>query len=123
MSNAKRQLEGKAFKGKKSSLQRKMERLQAVDGSFEKSWPALWSAYNDYETPLIELRVYIRDRGDFLGLVKREVGVKDQIIFAGADDFLECLDSLNTAIRMEKWKADKPAGSSSNSKSGTGKSK
>lgn len=112
MGTAKRKAEETPKRRKKSSLERKIERLQAVDSSFEKNWNALWEAYNDYETPLVELRVYIRDGGDYLGLVKREVGAQDQIIFSGADDFLECLDNLNNAVRSGKWKKERPRGSS-----------
>lgn len=112
MSTAKEQLIKKQNKKKPSRLERKLNRLQEMDSAFEKNWKGLWQAYNDYESPLIELRVYLRDGGDYLGILKREVGVKDEILFSGADDLLECLDNLSNAVQSEKWKKDKPHGSS-----------
>jgi hypothetical protein len=71
--------------------------------------PQLYAWLND-TADFREVRIYIRDDGEMLGVAKGYNGDGAPVIcFGSGFDVFSCLLGLNGAITADRWREDRPA--------------
>lgn len=88
----------------KTAAERKAETIRDVANKLHELLPNLIEAALDWESPVNELKFYIKDAGSFLVICKRDKGVKEEILFSGGEDLVESLVNVDRAIGRGKWR-------------------
>lgn len=71
-------------------------------------WPDLVDALEDRSNVMLDFRIKIKEGGDYIGILKREQGVDEEVIFSGGEDFVEVMTGLDRGVASEKWKPSVP---------------
>lgn len=90
-----------------SKFERKMRRIKAIEKHWGEQLPNLLHAVERGESQCLEVKLIIREGGEWMGIIKREGMPRNQVAFAFADSFFECLDGLNITLSQDKWRQER----------------
>lgn len=99
---------GKAAAKTEKKHASKREAREAAMTAFERAHDDLYEFLIDEEEIVDQLRVYKRDNGDFLAMLKLDVGKYGQLVFASGLTVWEAIENLSGVIGKKGFKEGTP---------------
>lgn len=84
------------------------ETVTALMEKMQTHQPELYDALDDWDTPLVRITMKMQDSGDWLCILVREVGVREEVLFSGGSDPLTAFLRAERSIERGGWKKNKP---------------
>lgn len=81
---------------------------EGIYDHIENAAPDLLDAMWDDDTPLVGINIKLMDSGDWLCILKRSTGLKNQLVFSGSHDPIQALLRSQKGIENGQWKEEKP---------------
>lgn len=91
-----------------SGIRKRLEFLMAKELTIEQNLPKVADFMGDEHNVALDLRIKIREDGSYLGLVKREKGFQEEVLFSVGDSMMEVFVSLETVLNKGRWKESIP---------------
>jgi len=91
-----------------SAIRKRLEMLLAKELLFVTEFPKLNQFMSDEINVPLDLRIKIREDGSYLGVLKREDGIEEQVLFSVGDSVIEVMVSFETVLKKARWKQSAP---------------